>query len=113
MARRRSSWCGSIKDAVAPAEFTRAYNNLLRLYQNVYKDNFKPELVKALDLKNKAVDELIRANLMRQEAKRIGLAVDDAEVRDAIAGPAGLSGGWPLQQTTVSARPAGQQDQSG
>lgn len=73
------------QDAVAPAEFSRAYNSLLRLYQNVYKDNFKPELVKTLDLKNKAVDDLIRANLMRQEAKRIGLAVDDAEVRNAIA----------------------------
>jgi peptidyl-prolyl cis-trans isomerase D len=72
------------QNAVAPAEFARAYNNLLRLYQNVYKDNFKPEMVKSLDLKNKAVDELIRANLMRQEAKRIGLAVDDDEVRDAI-----------------------------
>jgi peptidyl-prolyl cis-trans isomerase D len=71
--------------AVAPAEFIRAYNNMLRLYQNVYKDNFKPELVKALDLKNKAVDQLIQANLMRQEAKRVGLSVDDAEVRDAIA----------------------------
>ena len=73
------------KDAIAPAEFIRAYNNMLRLYQNVYKDNFKPELVKALNLKDKAVDQLIRANLMRQEAKRIGLGVDDAEVRDAVA----------------------------
>jgi peptidyl-prolyl cis-trans isomerase D len=71
--------------AVAPAEFIRAYNNMLRLYQSVYKDNFKPELVKALDLKNKAVDQLIQANLMRQEAKRVGLSVDDAEVRDSIA----------------------------
>ncbi len=71
-------------DAIAPADFTRAYNNLLRLYQDVYKDNFKPELVKALDLKGRAVDQLIRASLLRQEANRIGLSVDDAEVRDAI-----------------------------
>ncbi len=72
-------------DAIAPADFTRAYNNLLRLYQDVYKDNFKPELVKALDLKGRAVDQLIRVSLLRQEANRIGLSVDDAEVRDAIA----------------------------
>ncbi len=71
-------------DAIAPVDFTRAYNNLLHLYQNVYKDNFKPELVKALDLKGRAVDQLIRAALLRQEANRIGLSVDDAEVRDAI-----------------------------
>jgi peptidyl-prolyl cis-trans isomerase D len=73
------------QDAIPPAEFTRAYNNLLRLYQSVYKDNFKPEMVKSLDLKDRAVDELIRANLMRQEAQRLGLAVDDTEVRNAIA----------------------------
>ena len=72
-------------EAIAPAEFTRAYNNMLRMYQDVYKDNFKPEMAKALGLKNRTVDVLIRASLMRQEAKRIGLSVDDAEVRDAIA----------------------------
>ena len=72
-------------EAIAPAEFTRAYNNMLRMYQDVYKDNFKPEMAKALGLKNKTVDALIRASLTRQEAKRIGLSVDDAEVRDAIA----------------------------
>ena len=72
-------------EAIPPAEFTRAYNNMLRMYQDVYKDNFKPEMAKALGLKNRTVDVLIRASLMRQEAKRIGLSVDDAEVRDAIA----------------------------
>jgi peptidyl-prolyl cis-trans isomerase D len=72
-------------EAVSPAEFIRAYNNMLRMYQDVYKDNFKPEMVKALDLKNKTIDSLIRASLMRQEARGIGLSVDDAEVRDAIA----------------------------
>jgi peptidyl-prolyl cis-trans isomerase D len=74
------------KDAIPPSDFYRAYNNLLRLYQDIYKDNFKPELMKAIDLKGKAVDQLIRVNLMRQEAQRLGLSVGDSEVRDAIAG---------------------------
>jgi len=60
------------QDAIAPADFYRAYNNLLRLYQDIYKDNFKPELMKALDLKSKALDQLIRVYLMRQEARRLG-----------------------------------------
>jgi peptidyl-prolyl cis-trans isomerase D len=72
-------------EAIPPAEFIRAYNNILRMYQDAYKDNFKPEMAKALGLKNRTVDTLIRASLMRQEAKRIGLGIDDAEVRDAIA----------------------------
>lgn len=73
-------------DIIPPAEFVRTYNNLYRLYQDVYKENFKPELVKAMALKEKAVDQLIRVSLLRQEAKRIGLAVGDSEVRDAISG---------------------------
>ncbi|MFI5395728.1 MAG: SurA N-terminal domain-containing protein [Candidatus Binatia bacterium] len=76
------------KNAIPPSDFYRAYNNLLRLYQDIYKDNFKPELMKAIDLKGKAVDQLIRVNLMRQEARRLGLSVGESEVRDAIAGMA-------------------------
>ena len=72
-------------DAIPPAEFVRTYNNLYRLYQNIYKDSFRPELVKAMALKEKAVDQIIRVSLLRQEAKRIGLAVWDGEVREAIS----------------------------
>src|SRR6185436_17862307 len=38
------------KEPIAPAEFSRTYDNLRRIYQDVYKDNFKPDLIKALDL---------------------------------------------------------------
>lgn len=72
-------------DTIEPADFNRAYNNLRRVYQDLYKDNFKPEIAKALDLKGKAVDQLIRVSLMRQEADRLGLRVSETEVRDAIA----------------------------
>jgi len=72
-------------DTIEPVEFDRAYNNLRRMYQDVYKDSFKPEIIKALDLKGKAVDQLIRVSLMRQEADRLGLRVSETEVRDAVA----------------------------
>ena len=73
------------KDVIEPGDFNRVYNNILRMYQELYKDNFKPELVKGLDVKGKAVDELIRVTLMRQEAERLGLTVSPIELRDAIA----------------------------
>jgi peptidyl-prolyl cis-trans isomerase D len=72
-------------NVIEPADFYRAYNNLLRLYQEIYKDNFKPELAKTLDLKDRAVDQLIRVSLVRQEAEHVGLRVAEAELRDAIA----------------------------
>ena len=73
------------KDVIEPADFHRVYNNLLRMYQDAYKDSLKPELVKMLDLKGKAVDQLIRMALMRQEAERLGLSVSPVELRDTIA----------------------------
>lgn len=72
-------------DVIDPADFHRAYNNMLRLYQDIYKDNFKPEMLRGLDLKGRAVDQLVQASLLHQEAQRIGLRVGEIEVRDAIA----------------------------
>ncbi|MBI3785045.1 MAG: SurA N-terminal domain-containing protein [Deltaproteobacteria bacterium] len=66
-------------------QFQRTYNNLLRLYQDIYKDGFRPEMVQGLDLKGKAVDQLIRVSLMRQESERLGLSASETEIRDAIA----------------------------
>lgn len=66
-------------------EFQRSYNNLLRLYQDVYKDNFRPEMVQGMDLKGKAIDQLVRVTLMRQESERLGLRASETEVRDSIA----------------------------
>lgn len=72
-------------DTITEAEFQRTYANLVRMYQDVYKDNFRPEMIQGLDLKGKAVDQLVRTSLMEQEALRLGLQVSDAEVRDSIA----------------------------
>jgi peptidyl-prolyl cis-trans isomerase D len=65
-------------------EFGRTYNNLLRIYQDVYKDNLKPDILKSLDLKQRAIDQLVQSTLMLQEAERIGLQVGEPELRDAI-----------------------------
>jgi peptidyl-prolyl cis-trans isomerase D len=72
-------------EVIEPGHFFRAYNNMLRAYQDVYKDNFKPEIIKMLDLKNRAVDQLIDASLLRQEAESIGLRTSESELRDSIA----------------------------
>jgi len=70
---------------IEPADAERAYESMLRLYQNLYKENFRPEMAETLDLRGKALDQLIRMTLLRQEAERIGLRVSDNAVRDQIA----------------------------
>jgi peptidyl-prolyl cis-trans isomerase D len=72
-------------ERIEPVDAQRAYENMLRLYQNLYKDNFRPEMAESLDLRGKALDQLIRMALLRQEAERIGLRVSDSSVRDQIA----------------------------
>jgi len=71
-------------ETIEPADFDRAFTGLQRFYRDVYKDNFKPELIKALDLKGRAVDQLIQVALLQQEANRIGLQVGETELRDSI-----------------------------
>ena len=73
-------------DVIEPTKFYRAYNNMLRTYQETFGDNFKPEFVKMLNIKTRTVDQLVQASLLEQEAERIGLRTSETELRDAITG---------------------------
>jgi len=72
-------------EAIQPVAYYRTFNNLMRAYRDAYKDALSPELLKTLDLKRRALDQLVQANLLRQEAERIGLRTSEDEVRTAIA----------------------------
>lgn len=66
-------------------QYQRAYKGMVRFYENIYKDAFTPEIMKAMNLPARTVDQLINGRLMRQEAERLGLTVTDSELRDAIS----------------------------
>jgi len=66
-------------------EYQRTYGNLYRLYQNVYQDKFNPALEKQLNLRQKALDNLVEEELLLQEADRLGLDVPRTELVDSIA----------------------------
>jgi peptidyl-prolyl cis-trans isomerase D len=70
---------------IDPTEFYRTYNNLARMYADIYKDKLQPEMLQNLNLKSQAMDQLVRAELMRQEALRLGLRVSDAELEQSIS----------------------------
>jgi peptidyl-prolyl cis-trans isomerase D len=71
-------------EVIDPVQFDRTYVGLERSYRQIYKDEMPPELYRSLDLKGKALDQLIRVSLFRQEARRLGLQVSDAEVAESI-----------------------------
>jgi peptidyl-prolyl cis-trans isomerase D len=62
-------------------EFDRAYQNVNAMYRNLGADLTPP----ADMLREQAITQLISNQLMLQEAARIGLEVDEGELRDSIA----------------------------
>ena len=65
-------------------EYLRAYQNLVRTYQDRFGSEFNEEVAKAMNLKAQTLNQLIDDVLIRHAAKRLGLVVTDAELRHYI-----------------------------
>jgi len=65
-------------------EFQSSYENTVRMYQNILKDRFTPEMEKQFNLKQVTLNELIDQQLVVSGAEKLGLKTTDAEVRDQI-----------------------------
>lgn len=75
-------------EPVNVTDYQRVYYNLYDFYKMVFKDKPVDELVKEMNLKQKALDDIIAGRLMQQEAIRMGLRVTDDELRDFIVNSA-------------------------
>lgn len=71
-------------DAISLEEFRNAYENLLQLYRKQLRGVLDDKLIKALNLKQKALDQLINQKLILQEATRLQLQVTDEELASYI-----------------------------
>jgi len=67
-------------------DFQSTYGNLYQLYQNIYRDQFTPDLEKQLKLAEKSINSLIDQVLLRGEAERLQIDVNGKELVDSIAG---------------------------
>jgi len=65
-------------------ELERTTAVLQRRYEEMFKDRFSAELARSLDLRGRALDQLIEQALIRDEAERLGITVSDAELVDTI-----------------------------
>ena len=87
-----SSYAASVNgEAIGPKDVRRIAQQLERFYRQLYGENLTPEMVKALDFKNRALDQMINAALLKQEARRLGFSVTDEEVRAAVQGMQALN----------------------
>jgi peptidyl-prolyl cis-trans isomerase D len=62
----------------------RAEMNLTQAYRDAYKGQMSPELMKALNLRQRALDGLIDRLVLVNQAERLGIKIDDQELRDSI-----------------------------
>ena len=67
-------------------EYRTVYENLLKRYRQVYKDDFSEEMIERLNLKEMAVNSLVEEVLLLEEAEKLNLEVTDDELRESIIG---------------------------
>ncbi|GAB4266412.1 MAG: SurA N-terminal domain-containing protein [Deferrisomatales bacterium] len=71
-------------DVIDYRAYQQAYNGLLRLYQEAYKEDLTPERIRQMGLGRRALDQLVDRTLLLQEAARRGFEVSDRELQQAI-----------------------------
>jgi peptidyl-prolyl cis-trans isomerase D len=72
----------------------RSERNLVQAYRDAYKDRFTPELRKQLNLRQRALDQLIDRRVLMNHAASLGLTISDQQLRDFIVNnPSFQSGG--------------------
>jgi peptidyl-prolyl cis-trans isomerase D len=75
-------------------EFSRTYSNLLENVRRQFGDNFNDEMIKALNLKEQAVNQLVDRRIILNAAHKMGFEVTDEELAASIGAiPAFQSGG--------------------
>lgn len=69
-------------EKVATSEVQRAHQNLASMYRQIYGDQLPPELEKQMYMQ--ALTQAVNQKILLREARRLGLAVSDTELRDHI-----------------------------
>ena len=77
-----AAWVGD--EEVTVDEFERSYRNLEGMYRQVYGERFTPELARQMGLPMQALNQAVSQEILLEEARKMGLAATDDEVRDRI-----------------------------
>jgi peptidyl-prolyl cis-trans isomerase D len=71
-------------EPISEMEYDETYNRLFENLQRQYRDAWTEDLIKMLDIKNMALDSLVKQKLINQEARKIGLDVTEKEIQEEI-----------------------------
>lgn len=83
----RNNSVASVNDTpITVDEFQFAYRNLVEQMRNRFQDNLTDELLKALNVKQQALNSLIEDKLMAARADDFDIVVTDSELQETITG---------------------------
>lgn len=71
-------------DQITLGEYKNAYNNLIEQLRQRFRNNLTEEMIKTLQVKKQALNQLIENKLLVQEARRLKFRVSDEELAEAI-----------------------------
>ncbi len=66
-------------------QYSKAYQDALKLYQSKLGDNLTPDMIKQLGLKEKVLDGLIDDYILDLQAKELDISISDEELQKAIS----------------------------
>jgi peptidyl-prolyl cis-trans isomerase D len=70
---------------ISAAEFDRVYRNELDRYRQMYQQSLTPDMLRALNMPHRVLDNMIDQRLVTEAARDLHLSVSDEELARAIA----------------------------
>jgi peptidyl-prolyl cis-trans isomerase D len=84
-AKDSNTWAARVGGTtISMIEYQHAKVEMDNRFRQMYGEQYTPEVAKQLQLPLKALDKAVTDKILLREARRIGLRVSDAEVRDVI-----------------------------
>ncbi|HZR80848.1 MAG TPA: SurA N-terminal domain-containing protein [Candidatus Binatia bacterium] len=71
-------------ETITRRDLDRTTANLQRRYEEMFRGQFSAEMARSLNLRGRALDQLIEQALIQHEAGRLGITVSEGELVDAI-----------------------------
>ena len=82
---RSSTYAAKVNGIVIEMkDFSDAYQNVIKQYRDALGPSFSEKMIEELRLKEKILNDLVSRVLILQEAARLGLHIQDEELRETI-----------------------------
>lgn len=71
-------------DSISLSDFNREYQQRMEYFQSMMKGKMDPKMLRKMGFERQILEELVRRQLLVQQADKLGMRVSDQELRDKI-----------------------------